>query len=551
MGRNVTVIYNQDEIHFTLPFAFEIWVENAFHVITAGLLLSIDPKYIQKGLNEMRPVKMRLEVKNGKNDCYLIDDSYNNDLQGLKVALDYLDRQNQKKKRSIILSDLLQAGMSVKELYHHVSELLSKHQIHRLIGVGPDISSQHNIFESGSLFFDNTKELLRNLPEFRDEVILIKGARPFGFEQLVQELQAKSHRTRLEINFERIAHNLNAYSQLISPSTRMMVMVKAFAYGGGLKEIANFLQYQGVDYLGVAFSDEAIELRDSGIDLPILVLNPSNDQMHQLWKNNIDIEIYNFSGLHQVVKMLPDAPAIHIKLETGMNRLGFTKDQIPELKNLLEQYPEIRIQGIFTHFASSSDPEQDDFTRQQATIFNSMYGELSAVLKQKPLKHASNSSAITRWPEYHFDMVRLGIGVYGFDPTGEMDLRHVGRLSTRVTQLKKVRKGNTIGYSRKGLAVRDMTIAIVPVGYADGYLRIFGNGNGKMKINGYQAPTVGNICMDMTMLDVTEIDCEEGDEVIVFGEDPSIVEMARWANTIPYEILTNLSSRVDRIYLSE
>ncbi len=540
-------LHGEDQI-FDLPFKLDAWVSNALHVITSALELGCDPFKINEALKFLKPVEMRLQVKEGKNGTYIIDDTYNNDLPALEIALDFLRLQNQRSRKTVILSDFVQAHKEA-DLYERLVQMLENHHIDRLIGVGEKIMAA-STFKGESEFFPTTKKLLRRLPEFRDEMILIKGARQFQLEKVVQRLQFKSHRTMLKINFEALRHNMEAFRRIVRSDVKVMAMVKAFAYGGGSHEIANFLQFLGVDYLGVAYTDEGISLRENGITIPIMVMNPDLDNLSYIQEYGFEVEVFNNHGLEAVASLqLPIS--IHIKMETGMNRLGFGKKDIPRILAILKHNPHINVRGIFTHLASAENPKDDDFTRKQIELFESQYQRISDQLNDPPLKHAVNSAGANRWPEYQFDMIRLGIGLYGFDTTNSLNLRPVGTLSSRISQVKEIGKGESVGYGRKGVAKQSSRIATIEIGYADGYLRAFGNGNGKINVNGQLCPTIGNICMDMTMIDVTGVNCQEGDPVIIFGENPTIADLANWSDTIPYEILTNISQRVQRVYTSE
>ncbi len=549
-GNQLDVVYAAKTYILKLPFTFRIWVENVLNAITTAILLGLTEAEIQQGLDHLKPVKMRLEIKKGMNDCYLIDDSYNNDLQALEIALDFMKHQRQKEKKTVILSDLLQSGFSSEVLYQNVNHLLKTHQVDQVIGVGPEITKHKNLFDVPIDLYPNTETLIDHLPVFNHEMLLIKGARPFALERVTSLLQDKSHRTILELNFEALSHNLRQYRQLLSPGVKVMGMVKAFAYGAGNLEIANFLQFQKIDYLGVAYADEAIALRKNGIHLPIMVMNPELDSLPLLCVHDVEPEIFSFKGLEALIR-LEKMPSIHLKIETGMNRLGFTPDQLEDLLTFLSGNPKIRVAGIFTHFSSADDPEEDDFTSEQAREFEEAFTKLSETLGYTPIRHAVNSAGVIRWPRYHFDMVRLGIGLHGFDSTDTLHLRPTGKLTSKISQVRDIKKGESVGYNRSGIAKKDMKIAIIPIGYADGYSRVFGNGAAYMNINGLRAATIGNICMDMAMIDVTGIPCEEGDDVVVFGASPTISDLAGWANTIPYEILTNISERVKRVFYSE
>lgn len=363
-------------------------------------------------------------------------------------------------------------------------------------------------------------------------------------------LEKGSHVTVLEVDLDALLHNLSQYRNLLKKETKLMVMVKANAYGGGLLEVANFLQGQGVDQLGVAYLDEALELRKNGITIPIMVMNPHTDHFAQIERNNLEAAIFSTSHLKRLLNDTDKHPSIHVKIDSGMHRLGFSLEQLPELLALLKENPALKLEGIFTHFSSSDLASEDEFTYQQASVFNKAYNEIVKVIGYKPTKHAVNSPGMVRFPQYHFDMVRLGIGLYGFDPANQLELRPISQLKTIISQIQHLKKGDTVGYSRKGMVEKDARIAVIPIGYEDGYLRVFGNGNAMVNFNGVNCPTIGNICMDMTMVDVSNVECVEGDEVIIFGTEPSIQQLAKWANTIPYEILTNVSSRVRRVFVS-
>jgi len=545
------VTYKSDIYHFRLPFKFDIWVENALHVITTSLYLGLSESQIQEGLNLLNPVKMRLQVKPGVSQTYIIDDTYNNDLQGLEVALNFLKSQRQKERKTVILSDLFQTGLQEEKIYEYINGLLEKDGIGRIIGIGPNISRNQHLFSMEGRFYEDTVSFLNNPPSFSQEMILVKGARKFQLERIVRDLELNTHRTVLEINFESIIHNLKQYKSRLNPQTKLMVMVKAFAYGGGSLEIANLLQFHKVDYLGVAYLQEAINLRKNGIKIPIMVMSPDMSDLDMYAEYNLEPEVFTFEIIDAIEKM-GESLSVHLKLETGMNRLGFVEEELDLLIEKLKKCSNLNVKAIFTHLSSSDNREDDDFTRNQLAAFERMYDKLSSALEISPMRHVLNSSGILRFPDFQYDMVRLGIGLYGYDPaiTG-IQLRPVSTLKSRVSQLKKVEKGGSIGYGRMGKADEDKVIAIVPIGYADGYSRIYSNGRGKVSINGLLFPTIGNVCMDMIMIDVTGSDIEQGDEVIIFGHEPTIQQLAEWAETIPYEILTSVSQRVKRVYISE
>ena len=529
----------------------ETELENITHAIIGALELEQTREGILQGLKLIKPLPMRLALKKGINDCFILDDSYNNDLQGLKVAIDYLESHKQKQKKTLILSDILQSGEDDETLYQQVNELLLDHQIGRLIGVGTKISSCARLFDVEKEFFETTEDLLSKLPEFKQEMVIVKGARDFGLERVAKRLEERTHGTILEVNFEALQNNLNQYRNLLSPETQIMVMVKANAYGSGVLEVANFLQHQRVNRLGVAYVDEAILLRKHGITIPIMIMNPDVSSFHDFEKYNLEAEIFSLSHLDHFLASVTEYPSVHLKIDTGMHRLGFSESDLPILQQRLDANPQLKVAGIFTHFSGSDSPEHDAFTRKQAQLFERVYEILVDSLGYRPLKHACNSSGIVRWPEYHFDMVRLGIGLHGFDPTNTLSLRTTSQLKSTISQVRSLEPGETIGYSRKGEVKKKSAIAILPIGYEDGFLRTFGNGNAMVWCRGRLCPTIGNVCMDMLMVDVTDTGAQEGDEVILFGESPTIQDLAKWANTIPYEILTNVSGRVKRVFIWE
>ncbi len=536
---------------FRVSLRVDSELENVTHAVICSLEMGLSIDEIQKGLNLIKPIPMRLELKKGINGCFLLDDTYNNDLIGIKVALDYLESHKQNNRKTLILSDILQSGDDDEKLYQKVNELLIDHHIDRFIGVGTQASDCADLITVEKEFFESTNHLLNQLPEFNKEMIIVKGARDFQLEKIIKRLELRTHRTVLEVNFEAIQHNLNQYRDLLKPSTSIMVMVKANAYGSGILEVANFLQHQRVDRLGVAYVDEAIQLRKHGIHIPIMIMNPDVNSFQDFETYKLEAEIYSLSHFTHFLSNTSKFPPIHLKIDTGMHRLGFGEQDIPQLKELLRQHKNLKVEGIFTHFSASENTDHDEHTIAQSTLFGKIYQELIDVLGYKPIKHACNSSGIVRWPQYHFDMVRLGIGLHGFDPSGTLDLRYTSQLKSAISQIQDLKKGERVGYSRRGFVNKNSRIAILPIGYEDGFVRAFGNGNAKVYCNGKLCPTIGNVCMDMVMVDVSEVEAKEGDEVIIFGASPTISNLAEWARTIPYEILTNISDRVKRIFIWE
>jgi alanine racemase len=551
--------YKNTVATLVLPFTDEASVENGLHCLAVLLSRQVPVADIQSRFLKLAPVAMRLEMKEGINGCYLIDDTYNNDLGGLTIALDLLVNQTRTEVKTVILSDLLESGLPEEVLYARVAEFIRAHRIHRLIGIGPIISRHGLNFAPNSQFYETTAKFLQQFKpdHFQNETILVKGARVFEFEQIVAAFQRKIHGTMLEVNLDALVHNLNFYRAKLAPETKIMVMVKAFAYGSGSYEIANLLQFHRVDYLTVAYPDEGISLREHGISLPIMVMSPSPDSFTKLQQYQLEPEIYSLDILEACIRALPAHPDfrqnIHLKVDTGMHRLGFTAADLDLLFTRLTATPQLKVVSIFSHLAGADEALYNDFSELQVTRFRSMATQAEAQLGYPVLKHILNSAGIVRFPEHQLDMVRLGIGLYGVEATGaEQDaLRMVSRLTTTVSQVKAVAAGETVGYSRRGIADQPKQIATIAVGYADGYDRRFGNGVGQVYINQQRVPTIGNICMDMCMLDVTGQEIKAGDEVEVFGENINITEMARKIGTIPYELLTNVSARVKRVFYAE
>ena len=562
--KNITEItceFYQNEFTFSIPFTDEASINNAITCCCTMLYLNIGIENIIQKMFTIRPVEMRLELKQGINNCSIINDAYSADVQSLGIALDFLAQQNQHEKRTVILSDVLQTGKEATELYSKIAQLLSQKNIHQLIGVGKDISSHAHLFSSINAlkFYESTDAFLANLSShhFQNEIILLKGARIFHFEKISNALEQKFHETNMEVNLNALRHNLNVYRQMLKPAVKMMAMVKAFSYGSGSFEIANVLQHAGVDYLAVAYTDEGVDLRNAGITLPIMVMNCEPSGFENMVKHQLEPELYSFKILHAFISFLTEKKRenypVHIKIDTGMHRLGFEENDIDTLGNILKENNTIKVTAVFSHLAGSDAAHHDQFTEQQTSLFLTAADKIESIIGYRFIRHISNSSAIYRHPHLQMNMVRLGIGLYGIDATPKVQhrLQHVTTLKTTISQIKNLKKGETIGYSRKGVAVKDMRTATVKIGYADGYPRILSNGKGKMMINGNPAPVIGNICMDMTMLDVTDIEANEGDEVIVFGEEPTVSNVATWADTIPYEILTTISQRVKRVYFEE
>ena len=557
---SIEIDYQNEVSSFNIPFTDDAAIENALTCISTLLWLGKKSASVAEKLQRLIPIAMRLELKNGVNHCLVINDSYSADMSSLKIALDFLSQQRQHSKYTVILSDILQTGKSEKKLYKEIAGLLAEKKINRLIAIGEKMTANKVAFEelkdTEILFYQSTENFIRdfNQLQFRDEMILLKGARLFQFEKIDHLLSLQVHQTVLEISLDAIAHNLKQYQNLLDTSTKLMAMVKAFAYGTGSYETARLLQFHKVDYLAVAYIDEGVELRKAGISMPIMVMNTEEDNLDALIQYSLEPVLYSFNLLNsldnyfkkQAVQEMP----VHVEIETGMNRLGFAVSDLPELIHRLKN-SSFKIQSVFSHLAASEEKQQDVFTKQQADIFLSAASELQNAFHYPFLKHIANSAAIIRHPDLQLDMVRLGIGLYGIDSasTHRLELKHVATLKSTIAQIKKLKEDETVGYNRKGVATSNLVIATVRIGYADGYPRSLGNGTGKMWLKGHLVPTIGSICMDMTMIDITGLpQVKEGDEIIVFGEELSVDQIAHWAGTIPYEILTGVSQRVKRIY---
>ena len=537
-----------------VPFTDRASIENIMSCIACMYFMGYDPETIVERIQNLKPLEMRLQLKKGINNSSIIDDSYSNDLASLKISLEFLNQQNQHSSKSLILSEMEGLAESEK-LQQKLIALLNSSQLQKFIWVGNRYPWFKDIEIDLIKDYSSTEEFLDHLAELdlSNESILIKGARKYQFERVVQRLALRSHGTVLEINLNAISNNLMLYRSLIPKNVKLMAMVKAFSYGSGSFEVANLLQFSKVDYLTVAFADEGVELRTAGIALPIMVLSPDRDTFQSLIQHNLEPEVYSMDFLDEFLEFLKEQNIsdfkIHLKLDTGMHRLGFFPSEIPAVLEKLKGQNQVKVQSFFTHLVASGDPGQDPFTESQISTYLAAAKQLESGLGYTFIKHVANTSAIVRWPKAHLDMVRLGIGLYGVDMDKNLPtLEQVSSLKTTVTQIKNLPAGETVGYDRKGVLSRDSKIATVKIGYADGYSRRFGNSVGKMQINGFLAPTVGNICMDMCMLDVTGQNVQVGDEVLVF---PSIVQAASDIGTIPYELLVNISSRVKRVYYYE
>jgi Alr-MurF fusion protein len=561
---NITALYRGKEISVTIPFSDDASVENAIHCWCVMLLLGVNHKNIKARMALLQPVSMRLELRHGINGCTIINDAYNSDLTSLQLALNYLDQQGQHNHHTVIMSDILQIGRRDLDIYDEVAASVSRRNIQRFIGIGPALTKNKASFRKykkiRSIFFKSTDDFLKNfhLLTFDKEAVLLKGARVFAFEKIGLLLEQQVHQTVMSIDLSALVHNLNVFRAQLLPHVKTMAMVKAFAYGSGSYEIANLLQYAGVDYLSVAYTDEGIALRKAGIKMPIMVMSPDATSFDRMIAWKLEPELFNFRSLTAFVSIAQTLQVtkypVHIKLDTGMHRLGFNPDDLEALVARINENPAIQVASIFSHLAASDDEKEDGFTIQQGKLFDSMSSKLLENLPGKPLRHLCNSAGTIRHHQLQYDMVRLGLGLYGVDSSMVLQnkLKQISTLKTSIAQVRHVRASDSIGYGHHTFAANDMRIATICIGYADGYPRTMGNGHAHVLIHGKPAMTIGPVCMDMCMVDITHIpDAKEGDDAIVFGNDLPVTQLAVWAGTIAYEIMTSISQRVKRVYVNE
>ncbi|MCA1750527.1 MAG: bifunctional UDP-N-acetylmuramoyl-tripeptide:D-alanyl-D-alanine ligase/alanine racemase [Flavobacteriales bacterium] len=553
--------YGSRKFTAVLPFTDAASIENAGHCIMYLLEAGHSDSEIAEGISGLTPIAMRLEQLDGINGCTLLNDVYNSDLASLEIALDQLKLQRKNKTFIAIVSDLVQTGEPPETLYPRVAELIALKGADRFIGIGPDISSQQEAFKGiQAEFYPDTSAFLRDFKhgDYRSANILIKGARRFSFERITSILSEKTHETILEIDLERLRENLDFLRSRLNPDTKIMVMVKAFSYGSGAYEIARTLEFYGTSYLAVAYADEGISLREAGITMPIMVLNPEISTYDAMIRYRLEPQIFSFLTLEKFTQALfareGDWPfPIHIKINTGMNRLGFDPNEMQELGSRLAANDAVKPVAVFTHLAGSDAEGFDPLTEKQVARFEAAVAELDKWIEKPYMKHVLNSQGVLRHPQYQFDMVRVGLALYGLsgNPEFRKHLKPVSRLITTVSQVRHVEAGEGVGYNPKNTLEHPTEVAVIPVGYADGIPRTLGNGKGHVMIRDTRVPFVGNICMDMSMVDVTGVGCREGDKVEVFGDRMDVYEMADNLNTIPYEVLTSISQRVKRIYLHQ
>lgn len=556
----IRFLWNDETIEATLPFTDEASLHNALTCITVCLYLQMNVQELLQKLKHLKPVSLRLELKKGNHHCTLINDSYSADVNSFELALNFLMQQKQHPSKTIILSDFATGKEQEAATYQSLAQLINSHAVSKVVTVGTVIQSYFQSLLSSNIqyhSFLHIDELIHQLPTlgFANEAILIKGARSFGLEQLMPLLEQQVHQTVLEINLSAIAHNIKSIRSQLKPGVKLMAMVKAFSYGSGSYEIANTVQYHGVEYLAVAFADEGVELRKAGITLPIMVMNPEAVTFDALIEYNLEPELYSIQITQAFAAYLQQEGLsnypVHIKIDTGMHRLGFMPHELPMLLDVLQKENFFSVQSVFSHLASAEDAGEDAFTDEQARQFEEACKAIQAVTGDGFLRHISNTSGILRHPHLQYDLVRMGIGLFGIASSHHL-LEEALTLKTTIAQLKHLQPGDTVGYNRKGIITKPSVIATVRIGYADGYPRNLSNGVGHMLIRGIQAQVIGTVCMDMTMLDVTHVaGVQEGDEVLVFGKQLSIHQIARWSGTIPYEIMSGISQRVKRVYFEE
>lgn len=563
---NLKIRHAGHESTLAIPFADRASAENAMHCITLLFYLGLDTADIARRCLALTPVAMRLEMNEAINDCLLINDSYSLDLNSLAIALDYILHERQHDSKTLIMSDILQSGLSEPNLYAQASALIAQHGITRFIGIGPALCRNKALFEKfNPAFYASTEDFLHqhDLDDFRNATILLKGARLFHFEDIARLLQRKSHQTIMEVNLDNLISNLNYYRSLLRPTTKLMAMVKASSYGAGKVEVASALQYNHVDYLTVAYTDEGVDLRRNGITVPIMVMNPEEESFADIIRYHLEPDIYSFrifEAFSNAVRLMRQNGTdskipVHVEFDTGMHRLGFSGSDIPQIvAHFRDEDCVLQMRSMFSHLACSEDAEMDDFTHLQIDRFTAWSTSVKQQMGDSSiLCHILNSSGITRFTDSQFDMVRLGIGLYGIapEPAVQSQLKPVSSLITRISQLKDIPAGDSVGYNRRWVAQRDSKIAIISIGYADGLNRHLGYENGRVLVKGCLVPIIGSICMDMCFLDVTNVCCEEGDEVVIFGDAALLQQISSAAGTIPYEILTSVSPRVKRVYYQE
>ncbi len=551
--------YNGSTSRYTIPFIDDASITDSIHCLAVCLHLKISRDAIATRMQGLEPIAMRLEVSRGINHCTIINDTYNSDVNSLDIALDFLNRRASESasKTVVILSDILQSGMEADDLYSEVAEMVNARKPQLFVGVGRKMCAHADLFDTAAKFFATTQDLIDSgeIERFSGDTILLKGARLFEFEKLYDLLTQKVHETTLNVNLGAIVDNLNHYRSFMKHETKIVCMVKASAYGCGSLEVSRTLQEHGVDYLAVAVADEGVALRNAGITANIMVMNPEMTAFRTMLQYHLEPEIYSFRILDAMIKEAKREGVthypIHIKIDSGMHRLGFLPEEIDQLTARLKAQNAVVPRSVFSHFVGSDGEGFNDFTQHQFDVFNEASQKLQQAFPDKIIRHICNTAGIERFPQYHLDMVRLGLGLYGIDPFTNKTINNVATLRTTILQIHNVKKQDTVGYSRKGHLERDSRIAAIPIGYADGLDRHLGCGNGFCIVNGKEARYVGNICMDVAMIDVTDIDCKEGDSVEIFGDNLPVTTLSDKLQTIPYEILTSVSERVKRVFYKD
>ncbi len=553
--------FESNELRIEIPFFDDASIENAIHCWAYALAVGRSGTLLADRFRKINPIAMRLELKKGINGCMIINDSYNSDTASLVNALDFIVQQSdgKNKKCTVIISDILQSGENSSSLYREIADYIEMRKIHRMIGIGTEISQYSQIFNvAEKVFYTSADEFILHFKErdFNHEVILLKGARSYRFDRISSLLQEKAHQTVMEIDLDAMVYNLNYYRSKLTSGTKIMAMVKAFSYGTGSIEVAKVLQYQKIDFLAVAIADEGIELRNNGIDVPIVVMNPEEHSFDAMIENRLEPNIYRFELLEKFDAALSRNAVnnfpIHLKMDTGMKRLGFDNaSEVEKVARYILDRNTMYIRSVFSHLAVSDDPSNDLFTKSQFIQFISYCDLFTNLFDYKILRHISNSSGIERFPDLELDMVRLGIGLYGASSNLQGVLHNVATLKTTISQIRTVDAGETVGYGRRGISDQPMTIAVLPIGYADGLNRRLSNGVGKVVISGVKVPIIGTICMDMCMVDITGVEAHEGDRAVIFGEELPVAEVAANLGTISYEILTSIGQRVKRVYFKE
>ncbi len=569
-GTDVTYVYQGETFAYSVPFQDEASIENSITCAGTALLLGLTPEQLTERMPHLEPVAMRLEVKEGQHGCTLINDSYNNDLNSLDIALDFMGRRRQtqpvhgNQRTTLILSDIYQSGEQPEELYRQVNDLCQKRGIDKFIGIGPEVSAQAHVFlMAEKCFFANTEAFLESMAfrQLHDELILLKGARRFCFEHITELLEQKVHETILEVNLNAVVENLNYYRSFMKPETKLVCMVKADAYGAGAVEVAKTLQDHRVDYLAVAVADEGVALRRAGITSNIMIMNPEMTAFKTMFDYELEPEVYSFRLLDALIKAARKEGItgwpVHIKLDTGMHRLGFNVgdesgySEIDMLIDRLKHQTAVIPRSVFSHFVGSDSDAFDDFSEEQFRRFDEGSRRLQEAFSHKILRHMDNSAGIEHFPQRQMDMCRLGLGLYGVNPRNNEMLSTVSTLKTTILQIRHVKAGDSVGYSRKTILERDSIVGAIPIGYADGLNRHLGNRNGYCLVHGKKVDYIGNICMDVAMIDLTDVDCQEGDSVEIFGEHLPVTVLSDTIDTIPYEVLTGVSNRVKRVYFQD